>query len=323
MTRDRKHGVAGLGDTAMIELGRALKTNRTLTALRIDDNLLGLDGLKALALALKSNKKIVDLPMPDGDVAKALSRQAQSYQQSLQTELQGRQTIKSAYGRGGYCNYGRKNSGLQTLKAGKKAQAQARLGKDKLRTLVASLQASILRNQEVAMIKGAKGQCRGEVRLAQQAAKAAAKAKDKADTKREEQKVKLWERRHELLTQWRKAVKDAAKKQQFNVSWFDTWLREWAKPYLNPQGLRTLWRAIPEAQKEHFEPLRDRMRDAFAQEEDMDAKVEALLQEARQQESEVQARSEAEEPFMPSDEASRRPNESLMRDGSHSSMESE
>ena len=46
------------GDLGLVALGVALKTNRTLTALRIDHNGLGIDGLKAITLALKSNKKV-------------------------------------------------------------------------------------------------------------------------------------------------------------------------------------------------------------------------------------------------------------------------
>ena len=48
------------------------------------------------------------------------------------------------------------------------------------------------------------------------------------------------------------------------------------------RGCRDLWRAIPPEQKERFESLRDEMREQFAREEDMDAQVEAFLQEARQ-----------------------------------------
>ena len=284
-----------LGDAGMVQLGTALKTNRTLTALRIDHNGLGLDprgnvcleGLKAIVLALKSNKRIVDLPFPDADIGAALEADANAYRSSLTTELRGRQMIKSAYGRGGYCNHSVKHQGLALLKQGKKAQSKARLDKDKLRTLVASLQASILRNQEVASIKGAGKSSNAELKLAAQAAKAAAKASEKAAATREAQKMKLWERRHVLLAKWRTAVKEGKRKMEFNDAWFTAWLRGWAKPYLTPSALGVLWRAVPPEQKEYYEALRDSMREAFAEEEAMDAKVEALLHEARTQDAEA------------------------------------
>lgn len=102
---------------------------------------------------ISTDEQVVDLPIPDGDIAVALGSIATAFKASLQAELQGRQTIKSAY-QGKYCNQGRKQQGLAMLKEGKKAQAKARLAKEKLRTLVAALQANVLRNQEVGALEG-------------------------------------------------------------------------------------------------------------------------------------------------------------------------
>ena len=222
--------------------------------------------------------QVVDFPLPDKDVEAALAGFARQYKESLRIELQGRTTVKSAYMRGGRCDYSRKSHGLAILKQGKQAQARARGAKDKLRNIVASLQASLLRNQEVAEVKGAGRAAKEELKLAEQAAKAKAKAQAKADAKREAQKGKVWQKRHALLATWRKEVAAAAKPPTiFDIGWFGEWLKGWGKPYLNPKALHALWRAIPSAQKEHFERLRDQSRDAFAAEEGLDAQVEMPL----------------------------------------------
>ena len=74
----------------------------------------------------------------------------------------------------------------------------------------------------------------------------------------------------------------ARAKERLDVSWFVSWLKGWGRPYLTPAALKELWRAIPREQKGRWESLADEMREQFAREEDMDAQVEAFLQEARQ-----------------------------------------
>eukprot|EP00965_Chrysotila_dentata_P133737 4423340-Pleurochrysis_carterae.AAC.3 len=72
-----------------------------------------------------------------------------------------------------------------------------------------------------------------------------------------------------------------------DVAWFGVWLKEWGKPYLNPVGFQSLWRAMPAEQREVFESMREASHDVFASEEDMHAKVEALLQESRIQQAQA------------------------------------
>ena len=62
-------------------------------------------------------------------------------------------------------------------------QAAARVAKDKLRKVAAELQANVMRNQEVAQIKGANRAMRDESKAAAQAAAAAEKVKAKAEAK--------------------------------------------------------------------------------------------------------------------------------------------
>eukprot|EP00965_Chrysotila_dentata_P120132 3973120-Pleurochrysis_carterae.AAC.1 len=115
----------GLGDAGIAALGQALRTNRTLTALRIDRNRAGASGLNTLKIALNGNKKVVDLPMPDDDIAEALRVQSHAYKQSLADELFARRVVKSAY-RGRFCDEAIKQRGLDQLRGAKRAQAKAR-----------------------------------------------------------------------------------------------------------------------------------------------------------------------------------------------------
>lgn len=92
-----------VGDASIYRLAEALKVNRTLTALRIDGNGVRTDGLKALKMCLNGNKKLIDFPLPDSDIAGCLAALANEYKGSLAAELSGRQVVKSAYGRHGYC----------------------------------------------------------------------------------------------------------------------------------------------------------------------------------------------------------------------------
>ena len=276
------------GDAGAAALGAALKTNRSLTSLKMDHNGTGSDGLKAVKMSLNGNKKVVDLPLPDADVDAALAGYAQQYKASLQQELSARQTVKGAYGRGGYCNHGQKNRGLEMLTAAKKQQAAARVAKDKMRKVAAELQANVQRNQEVAQIKTAGKSSKEAGKEAAQAQAAAAKAKAKAEAKREAQKLKVWQKRHKLLDQCKRHAKAVKKDQGKDTAWFDAWLKAWGKPYLAPKGLAQLKAACPGDQAEPFASLFETCEDAFAEEEGLDAQVEALLAEARQQNAQAE-----------------------------------
>eukprot|EP00962_Isochrysis_galbana_P020331 scaffold5920_cov114-Isochrysis_galbana.AAC.8 len=270
-----------MGDAGITALASALRVNRTLAVLSIDNNAAGVDGLKALHLALKGNKKVVALPLPEDDVAAALREQASAYKASLVRELDARGVVKSAYMRGGYVNHRRKDQGLEALKQAKQQQARARINKDKLRTAAASVAASVARNQEVAQVKRAGKDARAESRLAAQAAAAAKKAREKANKLRGQQKQTIWLARHKLLDAWTRHAKALAA-QGSPQPWYADWHQSWGKPYMSPQGLASALRAMPLEQKESWSSLKEQAEDTFAAEEGLDAQVEAILNEERQ-----------------------------------------
>jgi len=276
-----------LGDVGLSALGGALKLNRSLRRLEIDNNAAGVDGLKSINLALKGNKKVHSLALPDDDISALLAAAAARYKRSLSDELAARQLLKSAYGRGGYCNHAVKQRGMAALKSAKQEQARARVAKDKLRTVCASLQASVLRNGEVATITAAGKNMRAESKLASEASKSAAKAQGKADALREANKEKVWLGRHKLLDAW---VKHAGVlgKRGHDVGWFGEWRRAWGKPYLNPAALAAVQKRMPAAQREEWEALVLGAEDTFASEETLDARVQGLLQEARMHRSQAE-----------------------------------
>ena len=73
--------------------------------------------------AFNGNKKVVDFPLPDGDIEAQLGLLSRAYKASLNQELAARKEIKGAY-RGRYVNHAQKGIGLASLKAAKQAQLE-------------------------------------------------------------------------------------------------------------------------------------------------------------------------------------------------------
>lgn len=56
------------GDVGCIALAKALRRNRTLTALKFDGNGIQIEGFKAIKGCLIGNQKLVDVPFPHRDI---------------------------------------------------------------------------------------------------------------------------------------------------------------------------------------------------------------------------------------------------------------
>lgn len=59
----------GFGDVGCVALGAALRQNRSITTLSYDQNLVTLEGFKAIRGCLYGNKKLVNVSAPVADLA--------------------------------------------------------------------------------------------------------------------------------------------------------------------------------------------------------------------------------------------------------------
>lgn len=75
----------------------ALRRNRTLTALRWDGNGIMLDGLRAFRGCLYGNKKLVEVPFANRDMAAILQKASQLFLDSLNQEYDARVLLKRSY----------------------------------------------------------------------------------------------------------------------------------------------------------------------------------------------------------------------------------
>lgn len=69
----------GFGDAGCVALAKALRKNRTLTALNFDGNGIQLEGLKAIKGCLIGNQKLLDVPFPHIDMEVSASANRSLY----------------------------------------------------------------------------------------------------------------------------------------------------------------------------------------------------------------------------------------------------
>eukprot|EP00873_Tetraselmis_striata_P007743 jgi/Tetstr1/428007/TSEL_018080.t1 len=267
----------GMGDAGARILGASLRHNRTLTSLKMDGNGVELDGLKALRGCLYGNKKLVELPFLDADMATILGNLGTQYLDSLAQEIQARVDIGRAYKvyGGGRVHHGMQQAAMAQLKGAKQVQSRCQQTKNKLRTTAAQVQGDILRNQIVAEIKTAKLLAKAEDKAALKSLKDSSKAAEKLDKLEARNKKKAWEDRYRAMKQWKRAV-EGAQSARAKTSWWTRWLDEWGRAYLTAEGLDSLWAAVPDGERERFESTYHYSLQMFDQQKELSDQIREL-----------------------------------------------
>ena len=221
----------GFGDPGAMALGSALRANRTVVSVRWDKNDVELAGAAAVRGALHGNTKIVDMPFCAHDVTRALNGLGERWKRSLELERHARAAFKGLMKQyKGYPPLGQKNSGVESIKAAKVAQARARSEKNRLRRLTCEMAAAVARNNEVSEWKRSSRSEKRSGQAASRAEKKAAAAKAKAAAFLAETKHRVQAARVKALACLDKAAREEAKAcGPASVSWFSAWRAEWSR----------------------------------------------------------------------------------------------